>query len=328
MSSDLHESGPVGGTGPLEGVGGSGIDYSDVMVDLIMGYECNVKCDYWSVFDKMRPVNMTTADAIAELSTARGMGMHKVSFGGGEPTIRRDLLPIVRWCRDRGFDWIKVSSNGLMYAYPEYVKKAVDAGVTDFHVSVMGHTPQMYKNIMGDARYFDMVVKGVDNLIAAGQTPVLDMIVKNGLSGSRTWDCLTETVAFWAEKGVKTFPLWLVSLTDGNADNVESLPRVRDMFPEMARVFEYSRANGLNVYSRHIPRCMLPGDHEFGHDLRQDRVYIVTPGSRFFLWESDISANTYLPQCERCRYVRGECQGAGRDYLMRFGDDEIVPITE
>ena len=68
----------------------------------------------------MRPVNMTTAEALSELAAARAMGMHKVAFGGGEPTIGRDLLPIARWARDRGFDWIKVSSNGLMYAYQDY----------------------------------------------------------------------------------------------------------------------------------------------------------------------------------------------------------------
>jgi len=302
------------------GVGARGIDYSDVMVDLIMGYECNVKCDYCSITDGMRSVNMTTAEVVAELSEARAMGMHRVAFGGGEPTIRRDLLPLVRWARERGFDWVKVSSNGLMFAYPEYVGKAADAGVTDFHISVMGHTPAMYAATMGDPRRFDLVVRGVDNLVAAGHVPVLDMIIK-----AVTYTSLTETVAFWASRGVTTFPLWLVSLTDRNAANPGSLPRVRDMFGELARVFDYARDNGLKVYSRHIPRCMLPGYESFVHDLRDDRVYIVTPGSRFFLWESDISANTWAPVCEECRYVRGECQGARRDYLLRFGEDEFVP---
>ena len=100
------------------------------------------------------------------------------------------------------------------------------------------------------------------------------------------------------------------------------------MYPEFARVFDFARQNGLKVYSRHIPRCMLPGYHDFVHALREDRVYIVTPGSRFFLWESDISANTYAPVCEKCRFVRAECQGARRDYLLRYGEEELVPITE
>lgn len=306
--------------GGRTGVGAGGIDYSDVMVDLIMGYECNVKCDYCSVTDQMRPVNMTTSDVMAELADARAMGMHRVAFGGGEPTIRRDLLPLVRWARERGFDWVKVSSNGLMYAYPEYVTKAVDAGITDFHISVMGHTPQMYAATMGDAKWFDLVVRGVDALVAAGHPPVLDMIIKRD-----TFETLAETVEFWAARGVTTFPLWLVSLTDRNAANPDSLPGIRDMYAHLARLFDLARDKGLNVYSRHIPRCMLPGYESFVYDLREDRVYIVTPGSRFFLWESDISANTYAPACEKCRFVRAECQGARRDYLVRYGEDELVP---
>ncbi len=308
---------------PRKAVGASGIDYSDVMVDLIMGYDCNVKCDYCSVTDAMRGINMSTAEVISELADARAMGMHKVAFGGGEPTIRRDLLPLVRWARERGFDWVKVSSNGLMYAYPDFVRRAVDSGVTDFHISVMGHTPEMYQATMGDARWFDVVMRGVDNLVAAGVSPVLDMIVKRD-----TYESLTETVEFWAAHGVTSFPLWLVSLTDQNAANPDSLPRVSQMYPELARVFDFASRNGLKVYSRHIPRCMLRGYEAFIHDLREDRVYIVTPGSRFFLWESDISANTYAPACERCRFVRGECQGARRDYIARWGEDEIVPFEE
>jgi cyclic pyranopterin phosphate synthase len=306
-----------------QGPGATSIDYSDVMVDLIMGYECNVKCDYCSVTDSMRPVNMTTGDVIDELLQARRMGMHRVAFGGGEPTIRKDLIPLVRWVRDRGFTYVKVSSNGLMYAYPEYARKAVDAGVTDFHISVMGHTSEMYAVTMGGTRWFDMVVRAVDNLVALGQVPVLDMIIKRD-----TYSSLTETVAFWAARGVREFPLWLVSLTDRNAANVDSLPRISEMYSELARVFEFSRANGLNVYSRHIPRCMLRGYEDFVKDLREDRVYIVTPGSRFFLWESDISANSYAPACERCRYVRAECQGARRDYILRYGEGELVPFEE
>lgn len=299
------------------------VDYTDVMLDLIMGYECNVKCDYCSITDDMRHSNMTTREIIGELVKARQLGIHAVSFGGGEPTIRRDFLPLVAYSRDRGWDMIKVSSNGLMYSYPEFAKRAVEAGVTQFNISAMGHTPALYESIMGRRDYLDRVEAGVANLIDLGKVPVLDLIIKNDTVAQ-----LTETIEYWASRGVDTFPLWLVSLTDRNATNVESLPRVSDIKEHLFRAFEFGRKNGLNVYSRHIPRCVLPGYEDFVRDLREDRVYIVTPRSSFFLWESDISANTYVPKCESCVFVRGVCQGIRRDYLERFGDAEIVPSTE
>ena len=254
-------------------------DLSDVVLDVIAGYECNVKCDYCTVSDEMRPHNMPTRKVLAEIMLARRQGVHKVSFGGGEPTIRRDLLPIVAWCRDRGFDYVKVSSNGLMYSYEDYAKRAVESGITDFHVSIMGHDESLYSEIMRMPEAFELVRKGVENLVNLGASPVADLIVKNN-----TYRHLPDIVEFWAGLGIERFVLWLVSLTDGNKDNLESLPRVSVMAPWIKRAFDVGEGLGVRVESRHIPRCMLKGHERFVRDLRQDRVIVVTPSSRFRLW--------------------------------------------
>jgi MoaA/NifB/PqqE/SkfB family radical SAM enzyme len=296
-------------------------DLSDVLVDVILGYECNVQCDYCSITPEMRRSNLSTREVVEELSRARALGMSRVAFGGGEPTIRKDLFPLVRYARDRGFTSVKVSSNGLMYSYEEYVRRAVDSGVTDFHVSVMAHTPDLYRTILGHRDGLELVTRGVRNLVAAGHVPTLDLIVKDD-----TYRHLADIVACWAALGARTFPLWLVSLSDRNAGNVGSLPRVSDMHDSLFAAFDRGRELGVTVYSRHIPRCMLPGYEDCCRDLREDRVLVVTPGSRFFLWESAISPNTYVPRCETCRYVRRECAGIRRDYLERHGDSEVVPV--
>ncbi|HOS61985.1 MAG TPA: radical SAM protein [Myxococcota bacterium] len=294
--------------------------YDDVMVDMILGYECNVKCDYCSVSDEMRRHKMSTAEALAELSRARSLGIRKVAFGGGEPTIRPDLLALVRWCVERGFYDVKVSSNGLMFSYPAYAKEIVEAGVNRFHISAKAHTPELYEKIIGVKGGLDLVLKGVDNLIALGRVPILDLIVKND-----TWEHIPDMIRFWAARGVETFPLWLVSLSDGNAMNIESLPKVSDIKHKLFEAFEVGRELGVTVYSRDIPRCILKGYEANVRDLTLDRVLIVTPGSRFFFWESAISPNTFTEKCEGCLYRYGECQGLRRDYLARFGDDELDP---
>src|SRR5438552_521837 len=124
-------------------------DYADVMIDVMFGYECNVKCDYCSITDEMRQEKMATASVFAQLSEARARGATKVSFGGGEPTIRRGLLPLVRWCRDRGYRSIKVASNGLMFSYRSFAEEASEAGINDFHISFMAHTDELYESIKG-----------------------------------------------------------------------------------------------------------------------------------------------------------------------------------
>src|SRR5262245_41183678 len=154
---------------------GKWFDYADVLIDVMIGYACNVQCDYCSITDEMRQENMLTAAVMAQLADARARGATKVAFGGGEPTIRRSLLPLVRWCRDRGYRSIKVPSNGLMYSYRTYAQEAVDAGVNVFHLSFMAHTAELYAKIMGKADAFELVNQGLANLIALKQKPTGDL---------------------------------------------------------------------------------------------------------------------------------------------------------
>ncbi len=294
--------------------------YADVLVDVQIGYACNVQCDYCSITEEMRQENMPIASVISILSDARTQGATQVAFGGGEPTIRRGLLPLIRWCRDRGYTSIKVASNGMMYSYRAYAEEAVDAGLTDFHISFMAHTPELYTDIMGRPDAFELVHQGLANLIALGRKPIGDLIIKND-----TWMHLPDIVEYWAGEGVAKFNLWLVSLSDRNKDNLESLLTVSEMRDGIVGAFERGKKLGVEVLSRHIPRCMLPGYEDHVADLRQDRVLVITPRSTFTLWESKISPNAYGERCEGCRYKDDVCLGLRLDYLERYGDAEVRP---
>ncbi len=298
----------------------SWLDYEDVLVDVQIGYACNVQCDYCSITDEMRQENMPIAAVMSILSDARQRGATQVAFGGGEPTIRRGLLPLIRWCRDRGYTSIKVASNGMMYSYRPYAEEAVDAGLTDFHISFMAHTAELYAKIMGRTDAFDLVNQGLSNLIALGRKPIGDLIIKND-----TWMHLPDIVEYWAGKGVGTFNLWLVSLSDRNKDNLESLLPVSEMRDGIIGALERGNQVGVKVLSRHIPRCMLPGYEDQVADLREDRVLVITPRSTFTLWESKISPGAYGERCEGCRHKDGVCLGLRQDYLDRYGDAEVVP---
>ena len=43
-------------------------EYADVLVDVMIGYACNVQCDYCSITDEMRKENMALAPVMAALA--------------------------------------------------------------------------------------------------------------------------------------------------------------------------------------------------------------------------------------------------------------------
>lgn len=292
------------------------------MIDIIMGYACNVQCDYCTVTDEMRSNNMTTSQVADALKYGADEGLDAVAFGGGEPTLRKDLVKLTRLAKKLGYKKIKISSNGLMYAYGEFVDRLVDAGANQFNLALMGWNAGMYRRIMGDAKQFELVQQGVANLVARDALVVGDVIMKND-----TCRELEETVEFWAELGVERFVFWLLSLTDRAAAFPEMLVPVSTLRPYMFKAFEVGRRRGIPVHSRHIPLCMLPGYTDHVWDVRADRILIVTPESRFWLSESRITANAFVEKCQRCA-KRALCMGIRRDYLEHVGDGEVVPVGE
>ena len=290
------------------------------LLDVIVDQDCNVQCDYCTITPAMRREQLGTEDVVQALARGRAEGLRAVSFGGGEPTIRRDLLKLVRRARRLGYERVKIQSNGLMYAYEDFTRRLLDAGADLFHVSVMGRDRAMYRSIMGQGRYFDMVAQGVGHLVEAGADVVADVIMK-----ADTYERLPDTIGTFADLGVQRFVLWLVSLTDRNAAHPESLVPVRRMRPFIYRAFELGRRRGISVLSRHIPPCQLPDYPAHLRDVVAERVLIVTPGATFWLRESAISANTFTPRCEACA-LRPRCAGVRRDYLARYGDEELVPF--
>lgn len=293
---------------------------SDYLLDLILGFACNVECDYCTMTREMRSQNLSTKEVAAALRKGAREGLKAVCFGGGEPTIRKDLVPLVALARDAGFERIKIQSNGLMYAYPDFVDRLIQAGANQFNVSVMGRDRSMYRSIMGQERHFDLVAEGIGRLVRRDARIIADVIMKND-----TWEKLPDTIGTFADLGIEHFVLWLVSLTDRNKDNIDSLVPVSTMRPGIYEAFELGRRRGIEVYSRHIPVCMLPDYPDHIWNVRQDNVLIVTPGSTFWLRDSRITANTFVEKCAGCA-ARETCLGVRRDYLDRYGDDEVEPL--
>jgi cyclic pyranopterin phosphate synthase len=124
-------------------------------------------------------------------------------------------------------------------------------------------------------------------------------------------------------RGVRSAHLWLVSLTDGNRDNVASLPRMTELTPTLHAAFAWARERDFELRSLHIPRCLLGDDAAHALDPGAGRVRVVTPEATFELRDSKLAGQVHVPACEICVH-RSICPGIRPDYLARFGDGEFA----
>ena len=287
------------------------------LLDVILGYDCNLACDYCTITPTMRSRALAPAAIVEALREGRRLDYDRVAFTGGEPTIRADLLALIKASSKLGYADIKLQSNGLLFSAAN-VERLVAAGVTRFHVSIHTHEPAAYDALVRREHAHALMEQGLRNVVASGQHVVVDVIVKHD-----TFRRLPDAIDWIAAREVPEVHVWYVSLTDGNASNVASLPAMSEAVPFIREAFARARTHGIDIKSLHVPRCLLGDDWQHAWDPGAQRVMVVTPEATFELKQSRLAGQQQVPACAGCRFEE-LCPGVRPDYLARYGDGEIA----
>jgi hypothetical protein len=88
-----------------------------------------------------------TLDQIREMARSlkaeRPVAGNSVQLTGGEPTLRKDLVEIVRILKEEGVDHVQLNTNGINLALdPGLAKRLREAGVSNLYMSFDGVTPK------------------------------------------------------------------------------------------------------------------------------------------------------------------------------------------
>ena len=116
--------------------------------NIVLTNRCDLNCWYCFFFaEKAGYVYEPTLDQIRAM--ARAMRTEKpvpcsaVQLTGGEPTLREDLLDIIRICREEGIDHVQLNTDGIRLSTdPTLAQKVRKAGVNTIYMSFDGTTPQ------------------------------------------------------------------------------------------------------------------------------------------------------------------------------------------
>lgn len=290
------------------------------LLDVILGYDCNLACDYCTISPDMRPRALPTPQVVRALREGRAAGFDAVSFTGGEPTLRGDLEGLIGAARSLGFTDIKVQTNGLLLAHPQNLDRLIAAGLTRLHISIHTHEAEAYERLVRREGTFELMRRAVELAVTRPLAFVADVIIKDD-----TWQRLPDALTWLADRGVREVHLWYVSLSDGNRDNVGSLPRMTEVMPTLHAALRLGAARGLEVRSLHVPRCQLGPLASHAWDPGSERVRVVSPDATFDLKDSRLAGRVYVAGCEGCTF-RAVCPGVRPDYVAKFGEGEFRAV--
>jgi cyclic pyranopterin phosphate synthase len=144
---------------------------------------CNFRCSYCAPATAER-----AGDALSRAELARlvgifaSLGIRRVRLTGGEPTLRADLLDVVRdVAATPGIEEIALTTNG--HSLATLAVPLREAGVTRLNISLDTLDPERLHRISGRAATLERVVAGIEAAFRAGFASVkLNVVVVEGVN--------------------------------------------------------------------------------------------------------------------------------------------------
>ncbi len=170
---------PTAPQAPLVDASGRRISY----LRLSLTDRCNFRCSYCAPQGPDRCDDPLGRAELARLvAIFARLGVRRVRLTGGEPTLRPDLLDVVRDVRATpGIEEIALTTNGHLLG--SLAVPLRDAGVSRLNVSLDTLDPDRLHRIAGRAATLERIVAGIEAAFAAGFASVkLNVVVVEGVN--------------------------------------------------------------------------------------------------------------------------------------------------
>jgi MoaA/NifB/PqqE/SkfB family radical SAM enzyme len=115
------------------------IDKKPWAAHLYVTDNCNLDCTYCNEYDNSVP-HPKTSDLKRWMDKIRDLGALRLGYLGGEPLMHPDIIELVRYGKELGFQRLSMSTNGFLLTR-EMLAGLEDAGLTSMQFSVDRMTP-------------------------------------------------------------------------------------------------------------------------------------------------------------------------------------------
>jgi cyclic pyranopterin phosphate synthase len=260
---------------------------------------CNFRCSYCAPAQPDCAGAPLGRTALARLvAIFAGLGIRRVRLTGGEPTLRPDLLEVVRDVRATpGIEEVALTTNGQLLG--ALAAPLLAAGVSRLNVSLDTLDPTKLRRMSGRAAALDRIVAGIDAALRAGFASVkLNVVVVRGANE----DELGELTRFAWRRGAT--PRFIELMPFGAGEPV-AIAEVKALLAAQGIALEPDATRGWG------PAMHMRGSTAAGGERLSGLVGFIGAMTENF--------------CDGCNRVRVGADGSMRACL---GGRERVPLAE
>lgn len=283
-------------------------------VELRVNRACNEACRFCNTPPDSPTIIDGDAAVHAAIAAAAAGGCRDLLLTGRETTLAPALPAYVAAARALGIANVRVQTNATTLGHGPVLARLLDAGVTEFEVSLHTLRAETFAALIGPAGLLAHAEAGLDALAAAG-TPVTIVTVLTAANLDEVPGLVATIARRWPT--VRRLVLSPVAPVGDGAGALDLLVPYGRLGAVVAAALTAAAAAGVeaSVPARcGLPPCVLPAALRDRHDaVRGDRGGPIEPGKR------------KPPGCGGCA-LDARCAGPWVGYLDRFGADDLVPI--
>lgn len=297
---------------------------------IITGYQCNNNCQFCLNSKKRGLVNKTTDEIKKEIIALKTGGSDYLELTGGEPTIRPDIIDLIKFAKLLRFKNIALATNGRFFSYPEFAQTIIQAGLTDLVFSIQGHNAELHDALTGVRGSFAQLKQGVKNVKNLG----LKRLSTSTIIVKQNYRHLPEIGKLILKLGFKNSEFIFVDPTYGAVkDNfLRFVPRISAVAPYIHRCLDLGRQKGASWPVLNFPSCYLANYLEYARELSEPESFQAkhsVRGSASLASEKAqrTKARVKPAKCRKC-YFLNRCEGIWKEYIKHYGDSEFNPVKK
>ena len=292
-------------------------------VDIKIGFRCNNRCSFCVQGEKRCSLpDKSFEDILGSLKEAFSQGVREVVFTGGEPTLHPNILDLVSEAKKIGFLEIQLQSNGRIFAYNDFCKKAISAGVSQFSPALHGSRASIHDGLTQAKGSCEQTLAGIKNLKNLNQKVLTNTVVT-----SKNYKDIPALARLFVSLGVDHFQFAFVHIMGRAEENKGWLiPKKSEAISYIKEGLDIGLEAGCDVFTEAIPFCLMGG---YENCIAEKRIPDTS------IYDLDFNISDYgsyrretgkfkREECQSCRFNR-VCEGPWKEYVDIFGWEEFKP---
>jgi MoaA/NifB/PqqE/SkfB family radical SAM enzyme len=291
-------------------------------LDLKTGFICNNNCYFCVQADNKLKENRDFADLKKDLIQLR-KSCDEVVLTGGEVTIRKDFLKIVKLCKKLGYNIIQIQTNGRMFSNLDFCKMTIEAGANEFAIALHGFCEEQHDSLTRAGGSFKQTIQGIKNLKAIKQKVITNTVVVK-----QNYEDLEKIAELLIDLGVDQFQMAFVHPIGNAKEYFEMIvPKISDAAEYMKKAMDIGIKNNVKCMCEAIPYCLMQGYESFVSENYIPHTRIRGHSSQNiddYKKQRLEFGKIKFEKCKKCKYNE-ICEGPWKEYPERRGNEEFQP---